>query len=155
LILDEPASGLDPRARTELRAILRELNAMGKTIIVSSHILPDVEEISDSICILEAGRRVLDGDLDSLRANSGATKRIVKLRVPREQLEVAADALRQLESVTSCEQRDDVLVIGSNEPNCNFILAELLAREIEVLAFAEDEPSLEEIFLRSTAGKVT
>ena len=67
LVLDEPASGLDPRARTELRIIIRELASMGKTIIISSHILPDIEEISHRIGIMEAGRLVLDSDIDSLR----------------------------------------------------------------------------------------
>ena len=85
LVLDEPASGLDPRARTELRAIVRELASIGKTIIISSHILPDIEEISDRIGILEAGRLVLDGDLNALRAHHGATRRVVKLRVSEEE----------------------------------------------------------------------
>jgi len=155
LILDEPASGLDPRARTELRAILRELGSMGKTIIISSHILPDIEEISDSIGILEAGQLVLDGDLDALRATSGATKRVVRLRVGGEQLEAATTALEQLEHVTSCEQRDQDLIVSSEQSNSNFILAELLRHDIHVLQFAEDEPNLEEIFMRSTVGKVT
>lgn len=155
LVLDEPASGLDPRARTELRAIIRELASMGKTIIISSHILPDIEEISDRIGILEAGQLVLDGDLDALRAHHGPTKRMVKLRVPAEDTERAAEVLTQLASVTSCEQRDQFLVISSDEPNCNFVLAELLKHDIRILQFAEDEPNLEEIFMRSTAGKVT
>lgn len=155
LILDEPASGLDPRARTELRAILRELTSMGKTIIVSSHILPDIQEISDRVGILEAGELVLDGNLDELRAQFGATKRVVKLRVPADQLEQAATALELLEHVTSCERRDQLLVVSSEEANCNFILKQLLDHDIRVLQFAEDEPDLEEIFMRSTAGKVT
>ncbi len=155
LILDEPASGLDPRARTELRAILRELASLGKTIIVSSHILSDMEEVSDCIGILEAGQLVLDGDLETLRADSGTTQRLVRLRVPPDDLERAAAALNSLEHVASCEQRDQVLVISSEQLNCNFILAELLKHEIRVLEFAEDEANLEEIFMRSTAGTVT
>jgi ABC-2 type transport system ATP-binding protein len=155
LVLDEPASGLDPRARTELRAIVRELAMMGKTIIISSHILTDIEEISDRIGILEAGKLVLDGNLATLRARHGATRRVVKLRVPPEDSGRAAEVLSRLPDVTSCEQRDHLLVIGSDEPNCNFVLAELLQHDIRVLQFAEDEPNLEEIFMRSTAGKVT
>jgi ABC-2 type transport system ATP-binding protein len=155
LVLDEPASGLDPRARTELRAIVRELASMGKTIIISSHILPDIEEISDQIGILEAGQLVLDGDLDALRIQHGSTTRVVKLRVAPEDTERAAEVLTKLASVTSCEQRDQFLVISSDEANCNFVLAELLKLDIRILQFAEDEPNLEEIFMRSTAGKVT
>jgi ABC-2 type transport system ATP-binding protein len=155
LVLDEPASGLDPRARTELRAIVRELAAMGKTIIISSHILTDIEEISDRIGILEAGKLVLDGDLDSLRAHHGMSRRVVKLRVPPAETARAAEVLARLAGVTACEQRDPFLVISSDEPDCNFVLAELLKHGIRILQFAEDEPNLEEIFMRSTAGKVT
>lgn len=155
LVLDEPASGLDPRARTELRAIVKELASLGKTIIISSHILPDIESISDRIGILEAGQLLLDGDLDELRARQRTAGWLVRLRVPPEQTAQAAEVLTQLAGVTSCEQRDQLLVISSDEPNCNFILSELLSHDIRILQFAEDEPNLEEIFMRSTAGKVT
>src|SRR6185369_9257673 len=84
LVLDEPASGLDPRARVELRGIVRELGALGKTIIISSHILADIEEMSDRIGILEAGKLVLDGDLQTLRARHCAAHCVVRLRVPAE-----------------------------------------------------------------------
>lgn len=155
LVLDEPASGLDPRARTELRAILRQLSSMGKTIIISSHILPDIQEISDRICILEAGCLVVDGDFESLRGKTETTKRIVNLRVPAEDVEQVAACLTQLPQVNSCERRDQMLVISSEEVNCNYLLAELLRLDVHVLHFAEDEPNLEEIFMRTTAGKVT
>lgn len=155
LVLDEPASGLDPRARTELRAIVRALAGMGKTIIISSHILPDIEEISDRIGILEAGKLVLDGNLDTLRAHTGTSSRVVKLRVPYDQMKRAAGILTALSAVTACEQRDQFLVISSDEPDGNFVLAELLRHDIRIVQFAEDEPDLEEIFMRSTAGKVT
>ncbi len=155
LVLDEPASGLDPRARTELRTIVRELAAMGKTIIISSHILSDIEEISDRVGILEAGQLVLDGDLTELRSQYGATKRVVKLRVPTDKIEQAMQVVTNLEGVSSCERRDHSLVISCDEEDCNFILEAILKHGIRVLQFAEDEPDLEEIFMRSTAGKVT
>jgi ABC-2 type transport system ATP-binding protein len=155
LVLDEPASGLDPRARTELRAIVRELASLGKTIIISSHILPDIEEISDRIGILEAGRLVLDGDLGVLRSHYGTSCRVVKVRVPEDQRDAAQQILAKLPRITSCERREQFLVIDSEEMNGNFVLAELLKHNIHILQFAEDEPNLEEIFMRSTAGKVT
>lgn len=155
LVLDEPASGLDPRARTELRAIIRELASMGKTIIISSHILPDIEEISDQIGIIEAGKLVLDGHLDTLRTHHRALARPVKLRVLPDEVERAMNVLKGLDQVTSVSQQAPYLVIGSDEPNRNFVLAELLKHDIRILQFAEDEPSLEEIFMQSTAGKVT
>ena len=155
LVLDEPASGLDPRARTELRGIVRELASMGKTIIISSHILPDIEEISDRIGIMEAGKLVLDGDLDAIRSGHRVTSRTVKLRVLPEETEQAMKILSSLAGVTSCELQHPMLVVNSDEPNRNFVLAELLKNDIRILQFAEDEPSLEQIFMQSTAGKVT
>ena len=155
LILDEPASGLDPRARTELRAIVRELARMGKTIIISSHILPDIEEISDHIGILEAGKLVLDGELRSLRNQYSSSQRIVRLQVPIDDIPRSARILSELDEVVACEQRDQFLILQTNETTGNFALAALLAHEIHILQFAEDTPNLEEIFMRSTAGKVT
>lgn len=155
LVLDEPASGLDPRARTELRGIVRALASMGKTIIISSHILPDIEDISDQICILEAGKMVLDGNLHTLRDGHRASSRPVRIRVLPEDVERATAALKSLTEVTSCEVKQSQIVINTDEPNRNFLLAELLKQQIRVLQFVEDEPSLEEIFMKSTAGKVT
>ena len=155
LILDEPASGLDPRARNELRAIIRTLAALGKTIIISSHILPDIEDISDRIGILEAGRLVLEGDLATLRSHTGAAQRTIRLKVPPEQITQAAEILGQLTAVASCDIRDQHLVISSQDPNSNYLLAALLQHDIRVLQFSENEINLEEIFMRSTAGTVT
>ena len=155
LILDEPASGLDPRARNELRAIVRTLASMGKAIIISSHILPDIEDISDRIAILEAGRLVVEGDLATLRTSTGVAHHTIRLRVAPEELPRAAAALRELPGVLSCDIRDQVLVLTSEAANSNYLLAALLQHDIRVLQFSENETSLEEIFMRSTVGKVT
>ncbi len=155
LILDEPASGLDPRARNELRAIIRTLASLGKSIIISSHILPDIEDISDRIGILEAGRLVLEGDLATLRASTGTSHRHVRLRVPAEDLSRARVVLADLPGVTQCAVREQTIVLTSEAANSNYLLAALLRHEVRVQQFVEDETNLEDIFLRSTAGKVT
>lgn len=155
LVLDEPASGLDPRARTELRAIVRELARLGKSIIISSHILPDIEEISDRIGILEAGRLVIDGDLDTLRTRHATAQRRIRVRVPRESTERAIAILSELPAVVSCEQRDQAIQVIADAPDGNFLLAALLQHEIHVLQFHDSDTNLEEIFMRSTAGRVT
>ena len=155
LILDEPASGLDPRARTELRAIIKTLASLGKAIVISSHILPDIEDISDQIGIMEAGRLVLQGDLTTLRGSSGSAQRTIRLRVPSNETARTADLLRLLPGVAGCDIRDQQIVINSDEANSNYVLAELLKHDIRVLQFSENEVNLEEIFMRSTAGKVT
>ncbi len=155
LILDEPASGLDPRARNELRAIIKTLASLGKAIIISSHILPDIEDISDRIGILEAGQLVLQGDLTTLRAQSGTARRTIRLRVTSDDIQRAVEAIRRLNGVASCDIRDQNIVITSDESNSNYLLAALLEHGIRVLQFSENETNLEEIFMRSTAGKVT
>ena len=155
LVLDEPASGLDPRARTELRLIIRELASMGKTIIVSSHILPDLEEISDRIGIMEAGKLVLESDLGDLREHHSESKLVVKVRVLPEQTDAARKLLSDLDGVMSCELRDQFLVVDTQQPSGNFILTALIDNDLRITQFAEDAPNLEEIFMRSTAGKVT
>lgn len=155
LVLDEPASGLDPRARTELRAIIRALAGMGKTIIVSSHILPDLEEISDQVGIMEAGRLVIDGGLETLRSQYGTSQRVLRLKVPAEDLIRTSEIVSGLPAVIACEERDQTLVIQTAEPTGNFVLAALLKHDVHILRFTEDVPNLEEIFMQSTAGKVT
>ena len=76
LILDEPASGLDPRARIEIRELLRELKRMGKTIMISSHILSELEEICDRVGILEHGKLVFSGTLEEIRAQLGLQSKV-------------------------------------------------------------------------------
>ena len=66
MLLDEPASGLDPRARIEIRELLKELQSMGKTIIVSSHILPEMEEFCNKIGIIERGELIVAGDVNTI-----------------------------------------------------------------------------------------
>src|SRR5205814_195088 len=66
MLLDEPASGLDPRARIEIRELLKELQAMGKTIVVSSHILPEMEEFCNKIGIIERGEMIVAGDVNTI-----------------------------------------------------------------------------------------
>ncbi len=80
LLLDEPASGLDPRARVEMRELLRELSAMGKTIVLSSHILTELAELCDSIGIIEKGNLIASGSLDDIRRNI-SKKRTLQIRL--------------------------------------------------------------------------
>lgn len=155
LILDEPASGLDPRARNELRAIVKTLASLGKTIIISSHILPDIEEISDQIAILEAGRLVLDGNLEALRSQTGTSERIVRLRIPSDQRQAAQTLLNDHSDVISCEVRDQFLIVATNAEDSNVLLSTLIENSIHISLYSEEETNLEDIFMNSTAGKVT
>lgn len=155
LILDEPASGLDPRARTELRAIIRTLAGLGKAILISSHILPDIEDVSDTIGIMEAGRLVLHGELASLRQLSEGVQQRVRLRVVSSQRDAAVAVLRGLVEVLDCQITDQDLQLLVDAPDSSCVLAALLQAQIRVVFFAENTGDLEEIFMRSTVGKVT
>lgn len=153
LILDEPASGLDPRARTELRAIIRTLSSLGKTTIISSHILPDIEDISDQIAIMEAGRLVMDGNLQDLRQKTALEHHVVRMKT--EQPETTAELLKDRADCRSVEIRDGFLVCTVEQLDCNELLADLLQQNIRVTFYSEEQSGLEEIFLKTTEGKVT
>jgi len=155
LVLDEPASGLDPRARNELRAIIRTLASLGKSVLISSHILPDIEDISDQIAIMEAGQLVLHGDLGSLQQAHADHRRSVRLKVPEADLARARETLLALPQVQSCQPADRGLSIVCDEADTNDLLAALVQAQIRITFFSENDVDLEQIFMRTTAGKVT
>lgn len=155
LLLDEPASGLDPRARNELRAIIRTLATLGKTIIVSSHILPDLEDVSDSIAIMEAGKLVIHGDLQQLRQSGTEAGLSVRIRVDSAVLQQAADLLRAIPGVHECRIHDQGLLVRSEDDGGNSLLEALIRERIQVQEFSREALNLEQIFMRSTAGRVT
>src|SRR5258708_26843128 len=83
LILDEPASGLDPKARAELKDLLRQLHRSGKTIFITSHVLADLEEICTSLAILEKGKLLRVGKLADVMRDAGPTRRVsIRLALP-------------------------------------------------------------------------
>lgn len=163
LILDEPASGLDPRARVEIRSLLVELSRMGKTIFFSTHILADVAEICTQVGILEAGRLVASGTLEALHLLHLPDRRVELVVLDRVdetfnllvstpgvgalQVEDPPDG-QDLRRVLSFEFRgDDRALTG--------VLAALTAAGIPVLQFHADLQDLEAVFLRATQGLVT
>jgi ABC-2 type transport system ATP-binding protein len=159
LLLDEPASGLDPRARVEMRELLRELGAMGKTIILSSHILAELAELCDSIAIIEKGRLVTSGLLSDIRSRMQGAKRI-RMHV----LSSREDALQTLNDYPGVSQAftldangSDNLVVfdfaGGDEDSAN-LLQHLIAQQVRLFGYEEMQSGLEELFLRLTKGEV-
>ncbi|MFM7038597.1 MAG: ATP-binding cassette domain-containing protein [Planctomycetaceae bacterium] len=155
LILDEPASGLDPRARNELRAIIRTLAELDKAILISSHILPDIEDVSDSIGIIEAGRLVLQGSLSTLQQSAAGAQQRVRLRVQKGKEDSAVEHLKVLPEVTDCCVTDGEIRVVVAAADSNLVLETLLKAGIRIRTYTENTGSLEEIFMQSTAGKVT
>ncbi len=155
LVLDEPASGLDPRARNELRSIIRTLASLGKSVLISSHILPDIEDISDQIAIMEAGRLVLHGDLSSLQQAHVGQRRIARIKVAETDQERARELLLTLPFVVSCNLVDRALTVVYEAEDSSPLLTVLVQQKIRVSYFSENEVDLEQIFMNTTAGKVT
>jgi ABC-2 type transport system ATP-binding protein len=155
LLLDEPASGLDPRARVEMRELLRELGMMGKTIVISSHILTELAEMCDSIGIIERGQLVASGSVDEIsrQARQGHTLQIKSLS-PGETVEAI---LRDQPGVRNIFAANDLLEVEfhGDEEAMAAMLAALINNGIRVTSFSEVTSDLEEIFLRLTKGEVS
>jgi ABC-2 type transport system ATP-binding protein len=161
LLLDEPASGLDPRARVEMRELLRELGSMGKTIVLSSHILAELAELCDSIGIIEKGRLVTSGLLDSIRAQMHSGRRL-RIRILSSE-EEAQSVLQGYPGVNDIQRLDDsegpplVLDVSfsGDENRAADLLKTLVTRKVRVAAFEETATELEDLFLQLTKGEVS
>jgi len=154
LILDEPASGLDPRARIEFRALLKELAAAGKGILISSHILPELGETCDSVVVIEKGRRVVAGTIAEIQQSVRA-EQAVSMRVLRE-VEPAQRFLLLQPGVGDVRLDGDRLrfAFAGDDAAAADLLQRAIAGGIAVVEFARDEADLEDIFLQSTKGNV-
>lgn len=154
LILDEPASGLDPRARVEMRELLKELKAMGKTIIISSHILPELSELCTHIGIMEAGQLVISGTNDEVLQRT-RTGQSLEVRVLDRAVEAESILKRELGLNEVCfyDYRCEVPFTGTDQ-DLSRILACLTSAAIPVVTFAEKRNNLEDIFMQVTKGVV-
>lgn len=155
LILDEPASGLDPRARLEMKALLNELRGMGKTILVSSHILSELADFCTSIGIIERGKLLAAGSIQEIQRQL-RSHRVLKVRVLDVTTDRAADLLRTDQSVRMVESFDHTLTAefeGQDEDMAR-ILGRLISSGVNVQSFAEEPLSLEEVFMMITKGIV-
>ncbi|MCH7700736.1 MAG: ABC transporter ATP-binding protein [Planctomycetes bacterium] len=154
LLLDEPASGLDPRARIEIRELLKELHRMGKTIIISSHILHELAELCTTIGIIEHGELLFHGPISEVLARAKMGTR-VHVRVA-EQQELAATFLKRLAGVKSVAQHDGriILELETDTNDFNAIAAALIKNNFKLREIKEEEVNLETAFMRLTKGLV-
>lgn len=150
LILDEPASGMDPRARAEMKAILRTLKTMGKTILISSHILPELSELCDQVGIIQRGHMVLSGTVDQIVAQMGGQAPVV-VRFAGDAAK-AAEYLTQLPQVGMIEQEEQVLRVGipGEDDAARALLSQLIEKGFRVVDFHREKSNLEQIFLEVT-----
>ena len=152
LLLDEPASGLDPRARIEMRALLKELRNMGKTILVSSHILPELADICNKIGIIEQGCLLVNGEVTDVMKQV-RTDIVLNIAVA-ERMTDAAGLLEGQPEVESVHDKNGVLVVKLNEGinQYSFLASRLIEQGYELTLFKEDEINLETAFMHLTKG---
>lgn len=161
LILDEPASGLDPRARVEIRQLLVELAHMGKTIFFSTHILADVAEICTRVGIIEAGKLVAAGPLEELQQMLMPHRKIqITILARPEEALTTLQALPGLLSVNELHSNGELrsrfeIEFSGDDQALSGVLIYLVSKGIPVLHFSEDSRDLEEVFMRATKGLVT
>ena len=154
LILDEPASGLDPRARIEIRELLKELQRMGKTIMISSHILSELGEFCNKIGIIERGRLLVVGAIDELVARA-RLQSVVHLQVVSDQSR-AAGLLREDPRIAKVEEAGNQLILSLKDANQHhsFVIELLVAQGISIHSITPEQIRLEDVFLRLTKGIV-
>ncbi len=154
LLLDEPASGLDPRARVDMREILKELRRMGKTIVISSHILPELTELCTMIGIIDHGRMRATGSVQEVVQQLSAGRR-VRIAVVGDK-EAAVAVLKPLAAIHEIEIVNGAIeaTYEGDESTAAEILQALTAGGIKVSGFSQVDGGLEEAFMRATSDEV-
>jgi ABC-2 type transport system ATP-binding protein len=154
LLLDEPASGLDPRARIEMRELLKELARMGKTILVSSHILHELAQVCTSIGIVEAGKMVAVGSLEEIYRSLGL-RRIVHTRITNLSDELYR-RIGEIRGVSSLEQQVDRISIKLDEDRLSVenLLTKLQGLGARVYMYQPEAMDMETVFMKLTEGKL-
>ncbi|WP_102692827.1 ABC transporter ATP-binding protein [Rummeliibacillus pycnus] len=153
LILDEPASGLDPRARVEMRAILKQLKGKGKTILISSHILPELAEMCDEIGVIDQGKLMVHGSVAEIQAQLMGEKLITVRYQAGYDLNLAKQFFEENPFVSSIQITKNQLnfrFTGSEEDQIRLIKQVVVQQDAPILSFAEDEKDLEDVFMEIT-----
>jgi ABC-2 type transport system ATP-binding protein len=164
LVLDEPASGLDPRARVEIRELLLEIARLGKTIVFSSHILADVAELCTRVGIMENGKVVALGTLDQLSERAIPHRLIRVAFLNQLGMEKAQSAFAALPGVSAVRPQEglgkaewislEAEFVGDDEL-LRQLLVNLIGQGLPVVHFSEETQNLEEVFMRTTRGIVS
>ncbi|MGB7643176.1 MAG: ABC transporter ATP-binding protein [Terriglobales bacterium] len=155
LLLDEPPSGLDPKARIELRNLLRSVRDAGATILISSHILTELEGLCTSIGIMEKGRLVRSGKLEEV-ISAGAQSRQIKLQWLGDSGQSLSDLLTAMPVVSEIKlnaAEADFRFSGTDEDQAQ-LLAQLIAQGIRVVSFREVRQTVEEMYMKLSTHKV-
>ena len=153
LLLDEPASGLDPRARVEVMAILQELQKMGKTIIISSHILSELQNLCNRVAIIEKGKLIYCGSVSGVTEQTGVDP-VVWVEVNSE-TGIAVAALRQLPEVIEAEETESRIrvVMQAADTDISCIPEALVRANVKLVGLRRESVDLEDVYLQVTRGE--
>lgn len=154
LVLDEPASGLDPRARFEMKEILKNLGSMGKTIIISSHILPELSEMCTSVGVMERGHLIINGKVDEIVKSKQESKPVI-IEIIGDK-DMAIKILKETPLVSNISIREEELAVAytGSEEELSGLLTHLVTSGVKVSKFIREKGDLESIFLEMTNGGV-
>jgi ABC-2 type transport system ATP-binding protein len=151
LVLDEPASGLDPRARVHLRELIAELSRLGKTIVISSHILSELEGICTNMAIIDSGRVKAHGSIDDIRRMIVAARRI-SVRTPDEHVDEVADVLAEDDRVSDVVVERGLVrftLAGADDESAT-LLSTLVGTGTPIIEWRIESAGLEELFMQLT-----
>ncbi len=154
LILDEPSSGLDPRARLEVKALLKELRRMGKTILISSHILTELADCCTSIGIIERGQLLMHGPIDEVYRRIRGN-RMVEIKFV-EQMDVGLSIIRYCPQTRDVQVEDHQVVVemAADDEQVAALMQQLSQSTARMRSFHEKDPTLEDVFMLVTKGLV-
>jgi ABC-2 type transport system ATP-binding protein len=154
MIMDEPAAGLDPRARIQLREMIGQLAADGKSILVSSHILTELAEMCDTVAIIEQGRLLAVGTVDEIR-RAGEMQRAVQIRVLADVERLCRWLAERGHTANVHREGDRVEFLHDGDEQTEAdMLCDLIGAGFRVVAFGSRAESLEDVFMRVTEGLV-
>lgn len=151
LILDEPASGMDPRARAEMRGILKNISHIGKTVLISSHILPELADMCDHMTILDHGKAIFTGSMSELenRMNSESELTIRFEKMPNESLKTEMLDVLKEKNIRE-EQNMWHIALAQNDERDADILARWIRMGAAICDFHREKVTLEEVFMEVT-----
>ena len=155
LLLDEPASGLDPKARIDMRKIIRNLTAEGKTILISSHILTELSDFCNAIGIMEKGNMIISGNVDDILKKIKPGRNVqIQVVSGEKHIEAVLKKFSQIKSFSIEDKQVDIVFMGSTEELAE-LQAELTLAGVRMSSFAERQDNLEDIFMQVAAFDVT
>ena len=152
LIMDEPSSGLDPAARIEMKELLMNLQSMGKTIVISSHILADIAEMCNAVGIMNQGRLVAAGKMENILKTGTDTSRLIISFANG--IELAQRIFTEQPAIRMESVRENQIIISGvvDDAMANRIIVDLISRGVTISGFHREERSLEKIFMNMTGG---